>query len=209
MTADDRPQPPALIRAGPAPTPEPTPYLHLQRWIRADAQRLLALRCLASLGLKDAWLAAGFVRNLAWDQLHGHRRPTPLSDIDLIHFDPDQSDAEADARIEARLRQQAGHLRWSVKNQARMHLRNGDTPYRDSCDAMARWPEVETAIGVRLRPGGGLEFRSPFPQYGLLRLRLTPNPRHPKPHLMAERARAKGWLEHWPALVLGQANEPL
>lgn len=125
MSADDRPSPPALTRAGPAPTAEPTPYPHLQRWIRADAQRLLALRCLASLGLKDAWLAAGFVRNLAWDRLHGYRRPTPLNDIDLIHFDPEQPDADADARIQAHLRQQAGHLHGSVKNQARMHLRNG------------------------------------------------------------------------------------
>ncbi|QZX86022.1 nucleotidyltransferase family protein [Metapseudomonas otitidis] len=155
---------------------------------------------MASLGLKDAWLAAGFVRNLAWDQLHGYRHPTPLNDIDLIHFDPDQPDAEADARIEAHLRQQAGHLRWSVKNQARMHLRNGDAPYRDSCDAMARWPEVETAIGVRLRSGGGIEIATPFVQTGLLALRLTPNLQHRHPHTFAERVQAKGWLRQWPRL---------
>ena len=68
------------------------------------------------------------MRNLAWDRLHGYSDTTPLADLDLIHFDPDDLDPEADLRIEHSLRGMTGHLPWSVKNQARMHLRNGDAP---------------------------------------------------------------------------------
>ncbi|BBP86069.1 nitrate reductase [Pseudomonas sp. Pc102] len=199
-------QPPRCTLRGPVlPVAYENPLPHLQRWLRGDGQRLLALRCVASLGLRDAWLAAGFVRNLAWDRLHGYRDTTPLADLDLIHFDPDDLDPETDLRIEHTLRGMTGHLPWSVKNQARMHLRNGDDPYRDSRDAMSHWPEVQTAIGVRLRPGGGIEIITPFIQSGLLDLRVTPNPLHPRQEAFSERLREKGWLQRWPRLQVDTA----
>ena len=51
-----------------------------------------------------------------------------------------------DRAIEAELRALAPGIDWSVKNQARMHLRNGDPPYSGATDAMRHWPETATAI---------------------------------------------------------------
>jgi hypothetical protein len=31
-----------------------------------------------------------------------------------------------------------------------MHLKNGDKPYQSALDALSKWPEVVTAIGVRV-----------------------------------------------------------
>ncbi len=73
-------------------------------------------------------LAAGFVRNLVWDRLHG-LVATPFTDIDVIYFDPADLSRETENRYEAELRILAPEYPWSVKNQARMHLRNGDKPY--------------------------------------------------------------------------------
>lgn len=55
-------------------------------WLGEDPVRCRLLLVLAGLQLPDAWLAAGFVRNLVWDRLHGYPEPTPLADLDVIHF---------------------------------------------------------------------------------------------------------------------------
>lgn len=169
-------------------------------WLGEDPVRCHLLAILAGLQLPDAWLAAGFVRNLVWDRLHGHAESTPLADLDVIYFDATDCRPERDREIEALLAVQALGWPWSVKNQARMHLRNDDSPYRDCRDAMAHWPEVETALAARLTAEGALEVVSPFAQEGLLALHLTPNPWRPRPEAFRQRLATKGWLERWPRL---------
>lgn len=95
----------------------------------ADSSRLHLLRVLREVGPEGAWIGAGFVRNAVWDHLHGYGEATPLADIDVLHFAPRALDPQADADFEAALRRRC-EAPWSVKNQARMHLRNGDRPYR-------------------------------------------------------------------------------
>lgn len=175
-------------------------FARIERWLIADADRLYLLRTLANRHLPDAWLAAGFVRNLVWDRLHGHAESTPLADLDVIYFDAADCRPERDREIEALLAAQAPGWPWSVKNQARMHLRNGDRPYRDCRDAMAHWPEVETALAARLSAEGKLEVVSPFAQDGLLALHLTPNPWRPRPEAFRQRVATKDWLRRWPRL---------
>lgn len=75
---------------------ELTLKLAIEQWLANDEKRMQALRIAASYNLPDWWLAAGFVRNLVWDQLHGYAQPTPLNDLDLIYFctaDTSTSDA--------------------------------------------------------------------------------------------------------------------
>lgn len=175
-------------------------FSQIESWLKADAERLRLLRVLADLQLPDAWLAAGFVRNLVWDRLHGHAESTPLADLDVIHFDATDCRPERDRSIEMTLAERAPGRPWSVKNQARMHLRNDDRPYRDCRDAMAHWPEMETALAARLTAEGELEVVSPFAQEGLLALHLTPNPWRPRPEAFRQRLATKGWLERWPRL---------
>lgn len=167
------------------------------------------LRALAAIeGLRDAWIGAGFVRNAVWDALHG-RAPVPVlpgSDLDVVHFDRTRLNAEADAAIEAALRKAMPDLPWSVRNQARMHLRNGDAPYADTAEALRHWPETATAIAARLGPTGEVELLAPFGLGDLLGLVLRPTPAcaaSPAKHAaFAERVASKGWLARWPRLRL-------
>ncbi len=121
------------------------PQRQIIDWLQQDSARMAALRTVRRLGLNDWCLGAGFVRNLVWDRRHGYVEPTPLNDIDVIHFDAQRADAERDRMLEARLQQWLPQP-WSVKNQARMHLRGGRAPYRNSEEAISFWTEVETAV---------------------------------------------------------------
>ncbi|GGM11900.1 nitrate reductase [Pseudomonas asuensis] len=171
----------------------------LSHWIAEDSLRSQILTCVAGLHLPDAWVAAGFVRNLVWDRLHEYKTSTPLTDIDVIYFDSACIDPERDAALERQLKACIA-LPWSVKNQARMHTRNGDLPYHSSLDAMSYWVEVETALAARLLPTGQVEIASPFTQAGLFNLYVTPNPKRCKPEAFRQRQREKGWARQWSKL---------
>lgn len=157
---------------------------------------------------QEAWIGAGAVRNAVWDHLHGRPVSPPAGDIDVVWFDPDRATAEADRRIEDALRAAFPAADWSVRNQARMHGRNGDPPYRSTRDAISHWPETATAIAARLAPdrpaGDRVEILAPHGLGDLFGLILRPTPafRGRKLPLFRERVRDKGWLERWPRLTL-------
>lgn len=176
----------------------------LQALMLSDPWRLRLLRAVHGLGLPDCWIAAGFVRNAVWDSLCGRPAAPADGDVDVIWHDPARAGREADMAVEANLRRVEATVDWSVKNQARMHLRNGDRPYRCSADAMRRWPETATAIGVRLRADGGLDIAAPHGLDDLYLgiLRPTPAFRLGKRAIFDARVRDKQWLRLWPVLRL-------
>lgn len=159
-----------------------------------------ALEAVAALGLPDCWIGAGFVRAPVWDRLHGFSEATPLDDIDVIYFDPAEPGPEAERAREARLARLLPSLPWQLRNQARMHLRNGDAPYRSTADALTHWLETPTAVAARLGPGGGPELLAPLGVADLLGLVLRPTPHAKAARMAAFRARiaAKDWLATWP-----------
>ncbi|WP_263635537.1 nucleotidyltransferase family protein [Pseudomonas amygdali] len=86
-----------------------------------------------------------FCSQCDWDLQH-RRSYSPLpSDIDIIWFDEALLDPEVDNLIEINLCRLATALNWSVKNQARMHVRNDDQPYSSATNAMKAWPETATS----------------------------------------------------------------
>jgi hypothetical protein len=165
---------------------------------------LHALLChVETLCLPDSWVGAGFVRNSVWDVLHGSRiDASRLNDIDVIFFDPSDAGEEREADLERRLRQVAPGFAWSVKNQARMHGRNGDRPYSDTFDAIAHWPETATAIAAR-RVQGRIEIIAPHTINDLLNLIVRPTPafRH-KMDVYRRRVTDKNWPARWPKLTV-------
>ena len=172
--------------------------------LRADLVRWELLGVVAGLELPDAWIAAGFVRNAVWDKLHG-RDPQPLSgDVDVIWCDPQCLAPARDRAIEAELRALAPGIDWSVKNQARMHLRNGDAPYSGATDAMRHWPETATAIAARRTIGDCCEIAAPVGIGDLLGLVLRPTSGFvaDRRAIFENRVREKRWVERWPALQL-------
>ena len=184
-------------------------FVELQTLIASDDRRMRVLRIVRDLGLPDCWVAAGFVRNCVWDHAHG-RALSPLpQDIDVIWFDSSTCDARRDTDLEAALRDRDGTLAWSVKNQARMHARNGDAPYRSAKDAMRYWPETATAVGVRLDTRGRVEVAAPFGLDDLFGLVVRPPPRFlgGKHAVYLDRVRSKNWERDWPGLRVNSGSE--
>lgn len=173
----------------------------IREWMESDPMRMRALRLARALDLPDWCIAAGFVRNMVWDKLHGYNTPTPLEDIDFVYFDPCHATAEHDRRIELQLAEASPDLPWSVHNQARMHEHNGDTPYASTLDAMSYWVEQETAVGVRLDHGDCIEVIAAFELDGLFAKRITPNRRKRNSATeFSRRLARKNWLWIWPDL---------
>lgn len=174
----------------------------LQSLLSGDPQRLAALRLVASLGLNDCWIAAGFVRDAVWDRLHGYPITSPQGDVDVIWFDEASNRADIDRDTERDLQGKMPDLNWSVKNQARMHHRNQDAPYASSTAAMQHWPETATAIAARIANDGSTEVSAPLGLDDLFDLRLRPGPRFfdEKRPIFDERIKSKRWIARYPKL---------
>ena len=169
--------------------------------IESDVLRLNALDCVRLLELPECYIAAGFVRNLVWDDLHHKSEPTPLNDVDVIYFDLNESNPNKFIEYESRLTELLPQLNWQVRNQALMHLRNNDEPYKNSLDAMSYWPEKETAIGIRKLPNGDFDCISAFGFESLFKLQVTYNPKRLK-SVFEHRIKSKGWLNKWHNLIV-------
>ncbi|BEL05430.1 nucleotidyltransferase family protein [Actinoplanes sichuanensis] len=171
--------------------------------IEGDPGAMSVLRAAARLGLADWWVGAGFVRNRVWDALCSVPA-APERDVDLVYFDPADPDPAGDERAEARAGLLLPGVPWEIRNQARMHLRNGDEPYSSSLDAISRWPETATCVAVTLR-GGFVHLASGHGLDDLLEMVVRPSPAFDNPAGRAKvrgRVRAKGWLDRWPGLRL-------
>jgi len=169
-------------------------------FLGAREDLLAPLRAVATLGLPDCWIAAGFLRNAIWDALTGRETRSEADDIDVAFFDPQQSSSEFDESIEAKLKRDHPGPAWSVKNQARMHKRNGDPPYRNTIDAMRHWPETATAIAARIE-GDRVILAAPLGVGDLLGLIVRPTPwMRERMGIYRERLAAKNWRGRWPEI---------
>lgn len=169
-------------------------------YIQNDPVRLAILEAVASLALPQGYVAAGFVRNLVWDHLHDKAKPTPLNDVDVIYFDPEDISETVEADYEAKLSHMMPNIKFQVRNQARMHTHNDDPPYTDIIDAMSYWPEKETAIAAQLTPTGNIACVSAFGLDSLFQLQVTHNPTRAR-HVFEQRVQSKKWLITWPKLT--------
>lgn len=170
--------------------------------VAGDAWLMRVLRAARSLGLPDWAVGAGAVRNAVWDQIF-RTPPSARADIDLLYFDPVNTGVGSEQAAEAALAVLLPGEPWSVHNQARMHMRNDDQPYRDTADAIAHWLETPTAVAVRLRADDRLILIAPHGVADLLAGRVRPTPRgQSKPEEYRARLAAKGWQRHWPGLTI-------
>lgn len=165
------------------------------------------LTALAALGLPDAWIGAGLIRCAVWDELHGFEgRHTEMNDVDVVYFDAADATVERDLSIEAQLRSAMPEVPWEVRNQARMHTRNGDARYHDTEDALRYWAETATAIAARLKEGS-IELIAPHGIDDLVGLIVRPTPVFTrKPDAYRKRRAAKDWGQRWPGLTFVDAK---
>lgn len=174
----------------------------LRKILSTDPLRQRILSLVHLLGLPDCWIGAGFIRNAVWDHLHGRPLSRFFGDVDVIWFHHESASPAEDRELENRLQTMEPSIDWSVKNQARMHLRNDDPPYASAADAMRYWPETATAIAARRTGQADCEIAAPFGLDDLFALVLRPTPHFAREKRFAyiDRVRRKGWLETWPLL---------
>ncbi|GAN69703.1 nucleotidyltransferase family protein [Acetobacter orleanensis] len=172
--------------------------------LRADPLRWRLLGMVRDLRLPDAWIGAGFIRNAVWDHLHGRAGSGLHSDVDVIWYDPVQTDPEIDRTYETLLLAAEPGVAWSVKNQARMHKRNGDPPYSSTMDAMRYWPETATALAARRDLNNECHIAAPLGAEDLMNLVLRPTPHFVRNRMRDyhKRVQEKGWTSVWPRLTL-------
>jgi uncharacterized protein len=127
---------------------------------------------------------------------------TPLNDVDVLYFDLDDLREETEKSHETILKNQLNEYNWSVKNQARMHIRNQENPYLSVSDAMKKWPETVTAIGLYLNKEGDLEVISPHGLIDLFDLVIRRSLFYKKSDYFYTRVQSKKWLKIWPQLRL-------
>ena len=171
--------------------------------LNTDLMRILTIIC--NLGLKDSWLAAGSVRNFIWNLLSDKSPFDHETDVDVIFFDPDISYEET-VSLEKKLREDFPQYQWELKNQVYMHQHSPHTvPYTSSRDAMSKYPERCTAIGLRLNEDSTLELFAPYGLEDILKFQV-----HPTPHfleyqdrmkLYQTRLSKKNWQEKWKNLT--------
>ncbi|MFY1595411.1 nucleotidyltransferase family protein [Micromonospora sp. WMMD737] len=171
--------------------------------IESDPTAMRVLRATAGLGIPDWWIGAGFVRNRVWDTI-SNLPLSPERDVDIAYFDPERLDPREDARVEARAMVALPGVPWEIRNQARMHLRNGDEPYTSTLNAMSRWPETATCIAVTLR-GDAVRLVSCHGLADLVGMVVRPSPAFDDAVGRAKvrhRVESKGWLDRWAGLRL-------
>lgn len=144
--------------------------------VEADAWMMEILQAVSTLHLPDWWVCAGFVRSKIWDTLHGFAVRTPLPDVDVVYYDPDNPDEQVEKQWERQLRRMNPAIPWSVKNEARMHLVNGLPPYTSTVDAISKFPETATALGLALDERNQVVLAAPHGIADVVNLRLKPTP---------------------------------
>jgi len=167
-----------------------------------DIFRCRILKIVHSLKIDDCWIGAGFVRNAVWNTIHD-MPSVHDGDIDVIWFDREATKSK-DIAIEKRLSELDPTVKWSVKNQARMHVRNRDKEYTSAIDATKYWPETATAVAVRWLDQSRCEIAAPYGLDDLYHLKIRPTPafRGRKRHIFDKRVEEKGWLSIWPQLEI-------
>lgn len=173
--------------------------------ISDDAWMMNILRTVQSLELPDWCICAGFVRSKVWDSMHGFEKSTRLSDVDVVYFDTDHTNESKEKEYEEFLRTFDPLIPWSVKNQARMHLKNGHSPYVSTADGLSNFPEVCTAIGVYLDRNEEVRMIAPYGIEDLVNLVVRPTPFYTskeKRVIYEQRVATKKWEETWHRLKI-------
>ncbi|WP_078430883.1 nucleotidyltransferase family protein [Alkalihalobacterium alkalinitrilicum] len=159
------------------------------------------LKTARSLNLPDWWICAGFIRSKIWDVLHGFSKRTTIPDIDVIYFDTTKLNELEEKKVEEKLKSLLPNFPWSVKNEARMHLRNNVEPYFSSVDAISKFPETATALGAKLDERGKVFLTAPCGISDVVNLVVKPTPYFMENKNLAsiynERILKKNWKATW------------
>ncbi|MEK4300704.1 nucleotidyltransferase family protein [Oceanobacillus sp. FSL W8-0428] len=169
--------------------------------IQSDEKMMEIIKAASTLNLPDWWICAGFIRSKIWDTLHGFNERTETPDVDVIYFDNTNINENFEKELENKLISIIPNIPWSVKNEARMHVLNNLPPYTSSEDAISKFPETATALGVKLDKDHNLALTTPCGIDDVINLELKPTPFFIETKELAaiyeERIVKKNWKAVW------------
>lgn len=171
--------------------------------IKSDEWMMEAISIASTLKLKDWVIGAGFVRNKVWDHLSGNeKKGVDTPDVDLVYYDPEGNDEEADEKVSKELSDRTG-FNWEIVNEYYAHKWNNLAPYKSTEDAISQWPETVTAIGVTFDESGGFCLVAPYGIDDLNNFIVRPTPTFlNKIDILKDRVQKKKWLEKWPNIKI-------
>ncbi|MGO0078720.1 nucleotidyltransferase family protein, partial [Streptococcus suis] len=172
----------------------------LGKYLSQDPDINRILEIVKDLDLADSWICAGTIRNFIWN----HYRFDKNTDVDFIFYD-EKIPHQATKELEANLHQRYPAYRWELKNQVFMHIHSPDTPpYQSSKDAIEKFPERCTAIGVRQTKNGNLEIFAPYGLDDIYHYLVRPTPHFlvnsKRMDIYKKRMKKKNWKEQWPII---------
>jgi hypothetical protein len=176
----------------------------LHEIIRSNHWFMAILEAVRDGALPDWLIGGGVVRNVVWDHLHDYTLPTPVADVDVAFFDPDDLTSERERTIENALLRRRPDVPWDVKNQAAVHLWYQGvfgypvSPLRSLEEAVSTWPETATAIGVHLAANDALQVVAPLGLDDLFQMILRRNPRRVSVEQFRQRIVDKAIQQKWP-----------
>jgi uncharacterized protein len=178
--------------------------------ITEDKWMMNILKAAKSLNLPDWWICAGFVRSKIWDTLHNFNERTPIPDIDVIYFDPTNIEELMEKQLEDKLKTLMPNIPWSVKNEARMHIKSNMPPYSSSVDAISKFPETATALGVKLDERGNVKLTAPCGISDVINLEVKPTlffiETKERIEIYEDRITKKNWKSTWNNLKVYHIN---
>jgi len=176
----------------------------LTKIIRSNNIFMNILRAARELNLPDWFIAGGAPRNLVWEHLYGKGDTRPWKDIDMIYFDDSNLSEAQEKEYQAKVQKLLPSEEWDVVNQARVHLwKTADPVKLISCtDAISRWLETATCIGVKLEADDSLTFTLPLGAHDLLNGIVRKGPNNPDLKAFNQKLIERGWLKKWPKLKL-------
>lgn len=172
--------------------------------LRSNLWFMRVLEAVRQCNPPDWLVGAGIIRNIVWDYLHGFREPTPIADIDVIFFDPNNLSPKRDQEIQDHLTTCLSNVPWEATNQAAVHLWYEDVfgfpvpPFLSSEEAVGTWPETATSVAVRLLANDELYVVAPCGLTDLFEMTLRRNPRRVTRELFRQRLQAKQITHKWP-----------
>ena len=176
------------------------------RLIENDEWMMNVLQMAKSLELPDWWICAGFVRSKIWDTLHDYEAKTAMPDVDVIYYDSLHQDEIYEQSLETKLMNIDATIPWSVKNQARMHVVNNMPPYSSSVNAISKFPETATALGVTLDELNNVILTAPCGIEDVLSLQVKPTAHFleskERLHMYKNRVIKKNWQSKWPSITI-------
>lgn len=170
--------------------------------IQKDPEMMRIIKIAEAQHLKDWLIGAGFIRNKVWDTLHGKTSQKGYqSDIDLVYFDPFGYNEVQDRALGKQLTDQTT-VEWEVVNQFYAHKYNNIEPYSSTENAISKWPETATGIGITIK-NDELILVAPHGITDLVEMIIRPSPYMPGAvERVKERMKKKNWLERWPKLKI-------